>query len=226
MELHTVGQIGGTDKITQHEFVPPVVEEPSHNSAAEVAADTSDQNAHAITVRNSLRSTDEPRHCAKTDDWATTAGERDALETFLDQYRAIVVWKLAGLSDDQAGRKLVESGTTLGGIVKHLRHVEEAWFVNALDGVPRPEWRDTDPEWQYRMEPGEMLAGLIADYESACATSRRIAAGRGLDDLAQHPRLGELSLRWVYLHMIEETARHAGHLDILREQIDGRTGFA
>lgn len=167
-----------------------------------------------------------PEIAPKTDDWATTAGERDALETFVDQYRAIVVRKLAGLSDEQAGRKLVASGTTLGGLVKHLRYVEEAWFVNALDGVPRPGWRQTDPQWQHRLAPGETLAGLIVDYQAACALSRTIAARHGLDDVARHPGMGEVTLRWIYLHMIEEIARHAGHLDILREQIDGQTGFA
>lgn len=160
------------------------------------------------------------------DDWAKQAGEREALETFLDQYRKIVVWKVAGLSDEQAGSKLVDSGTTPGGLIKHLHYVEEAWFVNALQGVPRPGWRESDPEWQFRMEPGETLAGLVADYESACANSRRIAADYSLDQLAHNPRHGDLTLRWIFLHMIEETARHAGQLDILREQIDGQTGYA
>lgn len=160
------------------------------------------------------------------DDWATRSGERDALETFLDQYRKIVVWKVAGLSDEQAGHPLVPSGTSLGGLIKHLRHVEEAWFVNALQGVPRPGWRKADPEWQFRMEPGETLAALVADYEAACANSRRIAAGHSLDDLGSNPHHGAVTLRWIFLHMIEETARHAGHLDILREQVDGQTGFA
>jgi hypothetical protein len=67
--------------------------------------------------------------------------------------------------------------------------------------------------------------GLLAGYVRACAASREIAAGLGLDDTAPHPRLGRISLRWVYVHLIEETARHAGHADILREQTDGATGF-
>jgi hypothetical protein len=66
---------------------------------------------------------------------------------------------------------------------------------------------------------------LLTDYDRACAESRQVAAGLGLDDTAPHPRLERVSLRWIYVHMIEETARHAGHADILREQTDGATGF-
>jgi hypothetical protein len=66
---------------------------------------------------------------------------------------------------------------------------------------------------------------LVTRYEAACAESRRVAAGLALDDTVPHPRLGRVSLRWVYVHMIEETARHTGHADILREQTDGATGF-
>jgi hypothetical protein len=66
---------------------------------------------------------------------------------------------------------------------------------------------------------------LLAGYEQACADSRRAAAGLSLDRCVPHPRMGQVSLRWIYVHMIEESARHAGHADILREQTDGATGF-
>jgi hypothetical protein len=71
---------------------------------------------------------------------------------------------------------------------------------------------------------GVPVAELGAAYERACARSREIAAGYALDHLGAHPHLGPVSLRWVYVHMIEETARHVGHADILREQTDGATG--
>ena len=72
---------------------------------------------------------------------------------------------------------------------------------------------------------GKPADSMIAEYDRACEVSREIASGFGLDDAAPHPRLGHVSLRWVYVHLIEETARHAGHADILREQTDGATGF-
>jgi hypothetical protein len=66
--------------------------------------------------------------------------------------------------------------------------------------------------------------GLIAQYDTQCNLSRQVAALYELADTAPHPKLGKVSLRWIYVHMIEETARHAGHADILREQIDGTVG--
>ena len=74
------------------------------------------------------------------------------------------------------------------------------------------------------MNPGDTVGRLLADYQEACAWSRATAAGHALDDVAPHFRMGEVSLRWIYVHMIEETARHVGHLDVLRELTDGLTG--
>jgi hypothetical protein len=71
----------------------------------------------------------------------------------------------------------------------------------------------------------DTVAGVLADYRASCARSRTAADAHGLDDAVPHDRLGTVSLRWIYVHMIEETARHAGHADILREQTDGSTGF-
>ncbi|SDS89338.1 DinB family protein [Microlunatus soli] len=153
-----------------------------------------------------------------------TADERTALEGFLEQYRAIVLRKVVGLTDQQARRQLVASQTTVAGLIRHLRWVEDAWFVEVLDGGRRPSWRDEDPEWQFR-SGDESLAELINEYQQACERSRTIAADHALDDTGQHWRFGAVSLRWIYVHMIEELARHAGHLDILREQLDGRSGF-
>jgi hypothetical protein len=73
-------------------------------------------------------------------------------------------------------------------------------------------------------DTGETVESLIVAYNAQCELSRETAARFGLDDVVPHPYLGEVSLRWILVHMIEETARHAGHADILREQIDGTTG--
>jgi hypothetical protein len=138
------------------------------------------------------------------DELVASAGERAVLETFLDLYRDAIIRKVRGVSDEAARLRLVGSATTLGGIVKHLHWVELEWFQRVL--------------------ARRSVEHLLAGYEAACATSRATAAAHALDDVAPHFRRGEVSLRWIYVHMIEETARHAGHADILRELIDGTTG--
>jgi hypothetical protein len=138
------------------------------------------------------------------DELVASAGERAVLETFLDLYRDAIIRKVRGVSDEAARLRLVGSATTLGGIVKHLHWVELEWFQRVL--------------------ARRSVERLLAGYEAACATSRATAAAHALDDVAPHFRMGEVSLRWIYVHMIEETARHAGHADILRELIDGTTG--
>jgi hypothetical protein len=158
-----------------------------------------------------------------------TGGERVLLETFLDLYREAITSKASGLSEEEATRRLVPSATTLIGIVKHLRWVELSWFQRVLAGRPPEDlppvpWSDEDPDADFRLEPGETVEQVIAEYDQECARSRAVAAERSLDDTGTHWRLGQVSLRWIYVHMIEETARHAGHADILREQTDGSTG--
>lgn len=159
----------------------------------------------------------------------STADERATLEAFLDLYRGTIKRKVRGVSEEDAVRRLVPSATTLAGIVKHLRWVELGWFQRVLAGRPPEDlppvpWTDQDPDADFRLEPGETLARVIAEYDQECARSRAVAAEHSLDDTGTHRRLGQVSLRWIYVHMIEETARHAGHADILREQIDGTTG--
>lgn len=159
------------------------------------------------------------------DELVSAGDERQVLEAFLDLYRDIVVTKVNGVSDVDARRRLVGSSTTLAGIVKHLTSVEREWFNSVLDQRPASEVgvRSADDGWQ--IDPSDNLAALIADYRRACAESRHVASRFTLDHTVSTPRLARVSLRWIYVHMIEETARHAGHADILREQTDGATGF-
>jgi uncharacterized damage-inducible protein DinB len=159
------------------------------------------------------------------DELVSTSGERQVLEAFLDLYRNILKRKLAGLSDQQIRRRHVPSQTTLGGLVKHLAAVEREWFQVVLAGRPEdgPGAPPSDVGWT--LSSDDTAGSLLAGYERACAASRRIASGFSLDDRVPHPRMGQVSLRWIYVHMIEESARHAGHADILREQTDGATGF-
>jgi uncharacterized damage-inducible protein DinB len=153
-------------------------------------------------------------------------GERATLEAFLDDYRDIVVRKVAGLSDADARRKLVTSATTVGGLVKHLRWAEYGWFDQFLAGRLDDNRRTHERSWEFEIQPRESLPTLVAEYQAQCAESRRIAARYALDYELRHGRLDTtVSLRWIYLHMIQETARHTGQIDILREQLDGETGF-
>lgn len=152
-------------------------------------------------------------------------GERATLESFLDDYRDIVVRKVTGLSDSDARRRLVASETTVGGLIKHLRWVEYGWFDQLLQERSNDNRRTHERSWEFELLPDESLRTLIAQYQSQCEESRRIAGRYPLDHVVPHVRFGQVSLRWIYVHMIEETARHTGQLDILREQLDGATGF-
>lgn len=149
--------------------------------------------------------------------------ERASLEGFLDHYRAVLVNKVRGTSDADARRRLVPSATTLGGLLKHVACAEQRWFELALPRVPFEPKSDEERLAEFGMTEDETVEGLIEAYEAQCARSREVAARFSLDD--RGIRYGqEMTLRWIYLHMVEETARHAGHADILREQLDGATG--
>jgi len=152
-------------------------------------------------------------------------GERETLQAFLDDFRDIVVRKASGLSNADARRHLVPSATTVGGLVKHLRWAEYGWFDQLLTEHLDDNRRPHDREWEFVLSDDELLPTLVAEYRQQCEQSRRIAANYPLDHTVAHRRLGLVSLRWIYVHMIEETARHCGQIDILREQLDGATGF-
>jgi uncharacterized damage-inducible protein DinB len=151
--------------------------------------------------------------------------ERTLLEAFLDDYRDILVRKVSGLSDADARRNLVPSPTTVGGLVKHLRWAEYGWFEQLLQERSDDNRRAHDRSLEFEFLEDESLPTLITQYQAQCEESRRIAAGYPLDHTVPHRRFGQVSLRWIYVHMIEEIARHTGQLDILREQLDGATGF-
>jgi hypothetical protein len=148
------------------------------------------------------------------------ADERAQVEEFLDTNREELAGTLDGLTEEQARRRLVPSLTTPLGLVKHVTWAEQVWFHVSLAGHSRDELgiaHENDPSWTVTDE--DTIAAVVAEYRRVCAEAREIASAYGLDDLVLHNRRGPLTLRWLYLHMIEETARHAGHADILREQI-------
>ena len=148
------------------------------------------------------------------------ADERTQLEEFLETNRDELVETLDGLDEEQARRRLVPSLTTLLGLVKHVTWAEQVWFHVGLAGRTREELgipHDNEPSWE--LEDGDTIASVLAEYRRVRTEARDLAAAYALDDLVRHNRRGPLTLRWLYLHMIEELARHAGHADILREQI-------
>ena len=147
-------------------------------------------------------------------------GEKETLVLFLDYLRECIVAKTEGLDDEALRRSTVPSGTSLLGLVKHLTMAETFWFQHVFAGteviVPESD-----------LEPDDTTESVIAGYQAACAAGNEVvAACDDLDQLGvrQGTRPVALSLRWDLVHMIEETARHAGHADIIREQIDGQVG--
>jgi uncharacterized damage-inducible protein DinB len=159
-----------------------------------------------------------------------SADERVTLTGFLDWYRATIVSKIDGLTDEQARTRYVPSDTSLLGLVRHLTEVERSWFQRRLRGDDAPPLYYSDADRDGDFHPGLdwTVAEAVAAYERECDVSRVIVADTAsLDELTVLP-VGDydapVSLRWILVHMIEETARHAGHADILRELIDGATG--
>jgi uncharacterized damage-inducible protein DinB len=161
--------------------------------------------------------------------------ELTLLTQFLDFHRATLVHKAGGLSREQFATRLPTSELTLAGLVKHAALVEDQWFSVVLLGRPHAEpWAsapwDDDRDWEFHTAVDDEPADLLALYAQTCERSRsntaEAAARGGLDTLAAgRSRQGEqYSLRWILLHMLEETARHNGHADLLREAVDGTTG--
>ncbi|MFF7747949.1 DinB family protein [Streptomyces sp. NPDC007971] len=154
-----------------------------------------------------------------------SAGEKDILRSSLDRHRDAVIWKLEGLDDEQLRRPMTPTGTTLLGLVKHLASVEYGWFVETFGGEGETLWFDPYKNEDMRIAPGETTEQIVAFYGRARAAADRMItelplAAQGRPAWREH----SVPLRWVLVHMIEETARHAGHMDILRELIDGATG--
>jgi hypothetical protein len=154
-----------------------------------------------------------------------TGEEKESLRVALDRHRDVVVWKTSGLTDEQLRRPLTPSGTTLLGLVKHLSWVEYGWFCETFGRETEPMPFDLDdPDADLRIEPDETTADIVALYARARAAADQVIDELPIEQLGKAWFGDAVSLRWVLIHMVEETARHAGHLDILRELIDGVTG--
>jgi hypothetical protein len=159
---------------------------------------------------------------------APVAGsEKEVLAGFLDHYRRTLLDVCDGLSEEELRRPMVPSGTSLLGMVKHLAYVERGWFQEHVANEPfeYPFDFDDDPEADLRIEDGETSREIFELYRGACDRSRKALESASLDDLVANPdRRADYNVRWVVVHMLEEIARHVGHADIIREELDGKTG--
>ena len=157
------------------------------------------------------------------------ADERTTLESWLDFYRATLVTKCDGLADEQLRTASVPpSPLTLLGLVQHMAEVERNWFRRVLLGEQVAPLFDPDadpsgPDGGFRPTEDIGFATARATWEGEIAQARANCSGRGLDETSSFMG-GQVTLRWIYTHMIAEYARHAGHADLLRERIDGVTG--
>ena len=156
------------------------------------------------------------------------AHEKELLASFLDYQRETLLWKLSGLTDEQLRRTWTPTGLSLLGLVKHLGYVEHNWFQGRFMGgeLLRP-WLQ-DPGVAFRIEPDETAESVLAFYRGKVAESRRIVdEAASLDTIAREAERSpdqRRALRRILVHMIQETARHNGHADLMRELTDGRTG--
>ncbi|AIY01517.1 hypothetical protein ART_1918 [Arthrobacter sp. PAMC 25486] len=157
------------------------------------------------------------------------AGDRESLEAWLEFYRQTLPWKVGGLTANQLCRAAIPPSTmTLAGIVRHLSEVERYWFSNVVAGTgEKARYRGEDRDADFTGYSEDTALADVAAYSQELESARRHAASASdLDAPLPGLRHGrELNLRWVFTHMIEEYARHLGHVDLLRECIDGRTGY-
>ena len=162
------------------------------------------------------------------------ADEREGLLAYLDQMRLVIRITAYGLTDEQARLAPTAGTLTVGGLLKHVAAVERSWVNTMLQRRPPTDEGQQDYEANFRLGPDETLAEALTNYDEAAKETDAVIAG--IADLGQpvpvpqdapwFPKDVEAwSVRWVLLHLIQETARHAGHADIVRESIDGATAF-
>lgn len=150
--------------------------------------------------------------------------EKELLLAFLHQQREVILWKLDGLTDDQLRRRpLPPSSLYLLGLLKHIAGVEQYWLC-ALFGRPSEPFSLAAAD-DLELDEGDTTGSVLAYYTRACAASDHAIIELDLDTTATTWVGDTVSLRWAILHVIEESARHAGHADLIREHIDQTTGY-
>ncbi len=165
----------------------------------------------------------------KRTDVPTSFDERTTLLTLLDYTRRTAIAKCEGISEENARKALLPDSPmmTVSGVISHLRWVEYSWIqVRLLGHDDEGPWTDEDPDREFHYRLQLPLAEVVADYQALAAEHDTLIAGWDLEmPAALRMRDGrEFNLRWILHHLVEENARHNGHLDILRELLDGTTG--
>jgi uncharacterized damage-inducible protein DinB len=153
----------------------------------------------------------------------TQGEERESLLGYLQRQRDLVAWKLQDASEASLRSASTPTGLTAHGIVRHLTNVERGWLRDtfaAEEGLTF-DYSDDDPDGDFRVPDAVTIDDVLREY---AAESRRCDAAIDAASPDDTAAARDLSLRWILLHLIEETARHLGHLDLLREQADGRVG--
>ena len=154
--------------------------------------------------------------------------ERTMLRQWLDYHRATLAVKCDGCTDDQLRSRSTEPSTmSLLGLVRHMAEVERSWFRRVMnrEDAPARYYDDQNPDGDFDDVDGADVEEAFTYWYDECANARKIEESfDSLDALGVHRVHGEVSLRWVMVHMIEEYARHNGHADLIRERIDGATG--
>jgi uncharacterized damage-inducible protein DinB len=158
--------------------------------------------------------------------------EREGLLAYLDQQRHVLRVAAHGLTEEQARATPTRSALSVGGLVKHVAQTERSWIDTVLQRTGDAGAAEAAYEDGFRLVEGETLADVLAFYDEVAAETAEVVAGLPLDHPVPVPPapwnptdVEAWSLRWVLLHLIEETARHAGHADIVREAVDGATAF-
>ncbi|MGW6197382.1 DinB family protein [Kribbella sp. NPDC055110] len=158
----------------------------------------------------------------------TAADERVLLQGFLDYHRGTLLWKVSGLTGEQLVQRTVDpSSMSLIGLVRHLSEVEKYWFHRALAGHDSPpkHWSAEHPDGDFDLADPAAAERDLEEFREIVKTSDSLASAYALDDTFLRPgHEPPYSLRYLYIHMIEEYARHNGHADLLRERLDGATG--
>ncbi|WP_165865680.1 DinB family protein [Vallicoccus soli] len=151
------------------------------------------------------------------------ADEAGALLGFLQRQRDLVAWKVGGADDAALRAVATPTGLTAHGVVRHLENVERDWVRRVFAGEQGLafDWTDEDPDGELHVPVGVPMAALLAAYAEESRRCDAVVAAASLDDVSS---TGGFRLRWILLHLVEETARHLGHLDLLRELADGAVG--
>jgi uncharacterized damage-inducible protein DinB len=155
---------------------------------------------------------------------AHRADERTTLTGQLQRLRDLVAWKVQDATDEDLYATATPGGMVIPGVIRHLENVERWWFRDVFAGETglAYDWTDDDQDGEFHVPPGVPVASLLDAYRAEqVRCSEVVDAAPSLDAISMK---GERSLRWILVHLIQETARHLGHIDALRERADGSVG--